>query len=298
MNKLKRAYGAARLALHAKSPTILVVGGVVTMGVAAVAAGVQARKFDQRMMPHVEELEVVTGIDIRSDEEVQRAKIRIGGNMTVECIKLFAVPTILFAGGAGMTFYGHNILIQRNATLAVAFTSLKKSMDAYRQRVREIHGDEWDQRLLNGSKQVSGAEVGDDPKGTFHTRDWDAKDDPYNRVFGQGYTSQWQNDLSSNRIFIGGMERLAQSRLNLKGYLYLSEVYESLGFPESDVSRVVGWKVRTLPDGTRDIPTVDFGLNKALPDDWKFNKENAVYLDFNCQGLIVGGKIQQMIESA
>jgi len=295
MHKLTRAVAAAKLALHAKSPTILVVGGVVTMGAAAIAAGVQARKLDRALEPHVEYIE---GIDLRSDEEVNREKIVAVGNMTVECIKLFAVPTILFAGGAGMTFYGHNILVQRNATLAVAFTSLKKSFDAYRGRVRQIHGDEWDQRLLNGSVQVSGAEVGDDPEGKFHTRDWGAQNDPYNRVFGEGLTSQWQNDLSSNRIFLGGMERLAQQKLNIKGYLYLSEVYDALGFPESDVSRVVGWKIKTLPDGSRDIPTVDFGLNKAIPDDWKFNKEKAVYLDFNCQGLIVGGKIQQMIESA
>ena len=83
-----------------------------------------------------------------------------------------------------------------------------------------------------------------------------------------------------------------------RGYLWLSEVYECLGFPENDICRIVGWRVRTLPDGSRDIPHVDFGLDHPHPDDWKYNRENAIYLDFNVQGMIVGGKVQRALEAA
>jgi len=43
---------------------------------------------------------------------------------------------------------------------------------------------------------------------------------------------------------------------------------------------------------------IDFGLDTPLPDDWKYSREKAIYLDFNCQGLIVGGKLQKILERA
>ena len=129
------------------------------------------------------------------------------------------------------------------------------------------------------------------------TRDWnESAHDPYNRVFEQGATSQWVPDLGINKGFVHNQNRFAQERLLREGILYLSDVYKALGFPETDISRVVGWKVKRLPDGSKDIPVVDFGLDKPHPDDWKYNKERAIYLDFNCQGLIIGGKVQKILE--
>lgn len=297
MHKITRAFGAAKLALQAKSPTIMVVGGVVLMAGSVVAAGIQSRKLDSAIEKQVMDLEYISTEP--QDEIATQARVKAYGNITVECVKLYAVPAVLFVGGAGMTLYGHNILLQRNATLAIAFTTIKKSFDAYRARVVQLHGHQRDQRLLNGEATIGGGWIGEDPSQTYPSRNWEeAGDDPYNRVFAQGVSSQWENDLGTNKIFLGGQQRIAQQILNRRGYLYLSEVYTSLGFPESDVSRVVGWKIRTLPDGTLDIPVVDFGLDKPMPDDWKYGRNREVYLDFNCQGLIVGGKIQQMIESA
>jgi hypothetical protein len=130
--------------------------------------------------------------------------------------------------------------------------------------------------------------------------DWDNPDhiDPYNRVFEQGASQSWQNDLGVNKMFIAAQQKFAQEKLNRAGHLYLSEVYEALGFPESDISRVVGWKVERYPDGSKNFPVVDFGLDKPLFDDYKWNAMNAIYLDFNCQGLIVGGKVQKILEKS
>jgi len=108
----------------------------------------------------------------------------------------------------------------------------------------------------------------------------------------------WEPDLGVNKMFVGQQQRFAQELLNRRGYLYLNEVYKALGFPESDIGQVVGWKVKKNPDGSKDFPVVDFGLDRPLPDDWKYSKEKAIFLDFNCQGLIVGGKIQKILELA
>lgn len=303
MSYLSRAVGATKLLVKAKGPTIMVVTGVVSMGAAVITAGKQTLKVEEVLEKHTPDLEkIAQGEDLQLEgydkEAARQDRFRVYTRASFDLAKLYAVPGVLFIGGAGLVFGGHNIMVKRNATLALAFTGLKSSFDAYRARVVETIGHDADQAFMHGAKMTTIK----DAKGKEHevaSRDWDeSRKDPYNRVFEQGATAEWQDDLTCNQIFIESQRRNAQRLLNHQNYLYLSDVYASLGFPESDISRVVGWKVERLPDGTKNIPTIDFGLDKPMPDDWKYNAENAIYLDFNCQGLIVGGKIQKIIEGS
>lgn len=292
MEKLTRAWGAAKLALDAKAPTILMAGGIIVMGVSAVVACRKTLELaaDDEMHANMDRYEQVKGIETDAATE---ARLEVYQSTATLAVKHYAIPVVLFAGGACMIVKSHGIMQQRNAALAVAFTTLKKSFDAYRARVVQDMGHEADQHYMNGSApmKLNGMMVS--------SRDWEESGkDPYNRVFSQETSSKWENDLGTNKHFIACQQRFAQQLLNRRGYLYLSDVYNSLGLPESDTSRVVGWKVVTLPDGSQSIPVVDFGIDKPLPDDWKYNQQRAVYLDFNCQGLIVGGKVQKAIEQA
>lgn len=303
MSYLTRAVGAARLLFKANAPTIMVVGGVTAMGAGTVLACKQTLKIEEVLAVHVPDLEKIQhgqSLELTSyGPEVARAdRIKVYSRVALDAGKLYAVPAVLFLGGTALVFGGHRLMLQRNATLAIAFTSLKKSFDAYRARVVSNYGDETDQAMMNG--WTTETVVGKNGKKTkISTRDWEGEvGDPYNRVFEQGATSAWQPDLGANKMFVAQQQRFAQQVLNQQGYLYLSDVYKALGFPENDTSRVVGWKVRRNPDGSRDIPFIDFGLDKPLPDDWKYEQEKAIYLDFNCQGLIVGGKIQKLLEQS
>jgi hypothetical protein len=304
MSYLTRGIAAAKLLVKAKGPTIMVVTGVASMGAAVIAGGKATLKVEDVMAKHTPDLDKIaqgealtlknyTKDDARSD------RFKVYAAVAVDLGKVYAVPAVLFIGGAGLVFGGHNIMLKRNATLAIAFTAVKNQFDRYRQRVVAEQGHEADQRFMNGYvvKEVIDGETGQ--VAMITTRDWDESAlDPYNRVFEQGATTQWEPDLSVNRTFIEQQQRFANQLLGLNGILYLSDVYKSLGFPETDISRITGWKVKKNPDGSRDIPFVDFGLNKPHPDDWKYNQEKAVYLDINCQGLIVGGKVQKIIEAA
>ena len=304
MSYLSRAYGAIKLAAQANAPALMTGGGVALMAAGSVAACRQTLKIEEVLEPHTVLLERVQegeSLELESygPDAARADRIKIYTRVILDLGKLYAVPGIMFVGGAGLVFQGHRVMVKRNTALAVAFTGLKSLFDNYRGRVVDELGHEADQRFMHG-EQVR--EIYDDESGasvTISTRDWDeSRHDPYNRVFEQGATTAWVNDLGINKMFIANQQRFANELLNRRGYLYLSEVYEALGFPESDISRVVGWKVRKHPDGSRDIPNVDFGVDKPLPDDWKYNKENAVYLDFNCQGLIIGGKVQKVLERA
>lgn len=304
MSHLTRAYGAVKLLSKAHAPTIMVVSGVVSMGASVIGASKQTLKVEETLVPHVESLEKIqTGRDLDldgyDDKAAQRDKIVVYTRVAKDLTKLYFVPGVFFVGGACLVFGGHRMLLQRNATLAMAFTGIKKAYDTYRANVREEFGAEADQAMLHGYKI---REVIDPVTGSVQTvnvRDWDAEHvDPYNRVFGRGESTQWHDDIGVNKLFIAGQQRMAQILLGNRGYLYLSEVYEALGFPETDISRVVGWKAGFNPDGSKEIPVLDFGLDRPMPDDWKYSKDNAIYLDFNCQGLIIGGKVQKALEKA
>lgn len=305
MSFLTRAIGSVRLATKAHAPTIMVVSGVVAMGASVVVASKKTLKVESTLGPYVVELEAIQetldnpAMPGYTEKNATKDRARVLSRTSVDMVKLYAVPGVLFIGGSCLVFGAHRIMLRRNATLALAFTGLKKAFDAYRGNVVQAFGPEADQGMLNGWKKL---EVIDPETGkveVVNTRDWDnSTTDPYNRVFGRGETSQWTNDLGVNKLFIENQLRMAQIRLSNQGYLYLSDVYEALGFPETPVSRVVGWKAGYNPDGSKDTPIIDVGLNRSLPDDWMYTKENAVYLDFNCQGLIVGGGIQKALERA
>jgi len=283
----------------------MVVSGVVSMGASVIVASKQTLKVEEALVPHVESLEKIqdgldTGGYTGNYNKKMAAKDRgtVYGRVAIDMTKIYFVPGVLFIGGACLVFGGHRIMLKRNATLAIAFTSLQKAYNAYRSNVRETFGEGADRAMAQG--YIRTEKIDDDGRTVMEPHlDWGATGgDPYNRIFGQGETTQWTEDLGVNKIFVQNQQRMAQIRLGHQGHLYLSDVYKALGFPETDISRVVGWKETVNPDGSKSIPVVDFGLDHALPDDWKWTKDAAIYLDFNCMGLIIGGKVQKALEKA
>lgn len=305
MSYLTRACGAVKLVLQANAPSIMVGTGIVAMGTGAVLACKKTLGVEEVLAEHIPFLEQIKTTEESpqyaeyTKDRARNDRIKIYTRVTLDMIKLYGVPAGFFIGGAGLVISGHRILLQRNATLALAFTGMKQAFDAYRARVIEEQGHEADQRFKNGfiRKEFVDSDTGERIPVTVQDGE-NPVTDPYNRIFEQGASSQWQDDLGINKMFIHNQQRFAQQLLSRRGYLWLSEVYTSLGFEENDVSRVVGWKVRKLPDGTKDIPMVDFGLDTPHPDDQMLAREQAIYLDFNCQGLIVGGKVQRILEKS
>lgn len=300
---IKNTIGATKLLVKANGPTLMVGGGVLAMAAGAVLACKKTLEVESLLVNHTADLDLIAkgeglGLEGYKAENARGDRIKVYSRVTLDLTKLYALPGVIFISGAGLVFGGHHILMKRNATLAIALTTVSKSFEAYRNRVRMEFGEQVDKGLASGHvmRQVTN-EQGE----TEYVAEKDLVDsavDPYNRIFGENYSSQWQNDLGVNKMFLANQQRMANILLNHQGYIYLSDVYKSLGFPESDISRVTGWKVTRLPDGSRDIPFVDFGIDRPHPMDDACKIDNAVYLDFNCQGLIIGGKVQKALEKA
>lgn len=304
MSNLTRAVAAVKLAAKAHAPTMMVVGGVVSMGASVIMASKQTLKVEEVLEKHVVNLEKIQkgtdlGLGSYTPDVAAKDRITVYSQVGWDLGKLYAVPGVLFFGGAALVFGGHHIMLKRNAGLALAFTAVSEAFEKYRENVRTEFGDVADKAMMDGGTLKEYIDPVTGKVEQVYERDWEnSGNDPYNRVFECGASSQWEPDLSVNRMFVEQVQRMMQRRLINENHLYLSDVYKHLGFPESDVSRVCGWKVTRNEDGSRNIPEVDFGLNKPMPDDWKYSKEAAIYLDFNCHGLIVGGAVQKALEKS
>ena len=304
MSFIGTAISAAKLAVKAKAPTLMVVGGIGLMGGAAVLGARQTLNVEEIMGDHLPDLEKIQEgesleLEGYTTELVRADRIMVYTRLLLDLGKNYALPIGMFVGGVALVAAGHNVLVKRNAVLAVAFTGLQTAFQNYRSRVVNEFGHEADQAMLSGYRSTE--VVDEDGKvAVIRERDWEkADEDMYNRVFEQGESTEWTRDSSINRHFIATQQKMAQDRLGWSGVLYLSDVYKALGFGETPVSRVVGWKVTRNPDGTKEYPTVDFGLDKVdNPLSWEENREGAIYLDFNCQGLIVGGEVQKILEGS
>lgn len=303
MKIITRAYHAVKLASKANAPTIMVVTGVAAMGASVITASKQTLKAEEILAVHVPKLEKIQwarDLDVKSyqDEEALKDRFNVYSSIAWDLTKLYAVPAVLFVGGATLVFGGHRIMLKRNAALSIAFTSLQKAYTKYRENVVKEMGPEFDRAMVGGFKNK---EIIDEKTGkteTVSTFDWDSdSSDPYNVIFDQGNSSQWEPDLGINKGFVAIQQDYAQEKLNRQHILYLSDVYKALGIAETPMSRLVGWKVKINPDGSRDIPVVDFGLNKASWD-FTYGPDHSIYLDFNCQGLVIGGLVQKIMEQA
>lgn len=301
---ITRIIGASKLVLKAHGPTIMVAGGIVTAGVGTILACRQTLKIEEVLAERADALETIkTGEELNlksySKEDAFQDRVRVYTGISIDLARIYVVPAALWIGGAGLILKGHHVSLKRNAALALAFTGLKKTFDLYRDRVVNEFGPTVDQAMLSGHKIREIYDEKSKKSAVIRERDWEeAERDPYNRVFNQYTSASWQPDLGVNKMFLDHQRQYAQQILDRRGYLYLSEVYEALGFPETDISRVVGWKAKRNPDGSRDFPTVDFGLDTPIDDGWKYDRDKAVYLDFNCHGLIIGGKVQKILEAS
>lgn len=108
---------------------------------------------------------------------------------------------------------------------------------------------------------------------------------PYSRVFDSSCSTTWTTNPEYNRMFLKDQERYANDMLKRKGYLFLNDVYQMLGMPETKAGQVVGWIYdEKYPNGDN---FVDFGIDDIRNNEFINGIENTVILDFNVDGNIL-----------
>jgi hypothetical protein len=94
----------------------------------------------------------------------------------------------------------------------------------------------------------------------------------YARVF-DPTCKNWTNSPQHNTIFLQIQEQWLNDRLNALGYVFLNDVYEALGFPQSAQGCVVGW-------------FKEEGSNPIMFDVVDTTDNGGIILSFNPDGVI------------
>ena len=192
-------------------------------------------------------------------------------------------------------FTSHNILRKRNVALAAAYTAVDKGFKEYRERVIERFGKEVDRELKYNIKAKEIEETVTDEKGnekkvktTIEVADPNLPS-PYSKFFDEA-CPEWHKNPEYNLMFLRGQQRWANDVLMGRGYLFLNEVYQALGIPETEAGQVVGWIYDPDNPDHKGDNYVDFNiydLHREKSRDFVNGYERSILLDFNVDGEIL-----------
>lgn len=95
----------------------------------------------------------------------------------------------------------------------------------------------------------------------------------------------WSKDSEMNRMFLTQQQEYCNEKLRRCGYLFLNEVYDSLGMPRTRRGQCVGWY---FDEGNPDLWNyVNFGLYNTCNSEFVNGETNKALLDFNVDGDIL-----------
>ena len=311
---LSRTLHKAGLQVKKYSPEILIATGVVGTVVSAVMACKATTKVDEVLGDAKDKLDVMkqsasngyilnpeTGEVVEYNEEDHKKDVAIVyGQTGLQFVKLYGPAIALGAMSIGCILTSHNIIRKRNVALAAAYASEHLGFKEYRGRVIERFGKELDKELKYNIKareiEVPKLDENGNPVTNEHGEVETVKKhvntaapnygSDYARFFDE-FCTGWTRDAEYNLMFLRQQQNYANEKLKRDGYLFLNDVYESLGIPKTKAGQIVGWVYEAGGYGDN---YVDFGIydlyNEAARD-FVNGREKSILLDFNVDGNIL-----------
>lgn len=291
--------------LRQYSPEILVVAGVIGTVVSAVMACKATTKVNDILEQHKEDVEKIHTVakdekyaDEYTESDMKKDLTIVYAQTALKFAKLYGPAVLLGSLSITGILTSNNILRKRNIAIATAYAALDKSFKGYRERLTERYGETVDRELKYGIKAQKIEETVVDENGkTKKTKSIvpvveNEKNSVYARFFDET-NPNWEKNPDYNLMFLRAQENYANQRLRADGYLFLNDVYESLGIPKCSIGQVVGW-IYDPEDQNADCH-VSFGiydLYRAVTRDFVNGFEPAILLDFNVDG-VMWDKINQ-----
>lgn len=280
------------------SPEILLVGGVIGVVGSTVLACKATLKAEEILDEHAENMETIHEAEEKCPEKYTEHDVQVDTTRTyihtvTQFVKAYAPAVILGTLSIAAIISSHSIMKQRNMALAAALSSANAMFNEYRERVRHQLGEEVDEKIFNGGRDVvRQVEVTNDKgkKKIVDQQTVEYKDrplDPYAKFFGEeekkdGLNTNWKNTRFDNQLFLTQHEKWLNQRLKWEGFLTLIDVYRDLGWevkcedPRFDEYRNMGWT---------DHDFIDLGLASKRSEDFMKGETNEVWLTFNCHSL-------------
>lgn len=287
-SSLTRFASRSMLKLNAKSPTILVVAGVVGFGATAVLTAKATRKIDPILDDHHAIRSQIGSVDtdVRVRKTQQREITSLYISTATRLTKLYAPAIAVGTLSTVSVLSGHKILKGRHVATMMAYSGLQEQFLSYRERVAKTLGEEAERDIYEGAH-------GERKKNKDGSTDLRPKYDldeaqNYLRPWFDETNRNWTPNPMSNYNFLKGVQSHMNNLLQARGHLFLNEVFDDLGMPRTREGSVVGWRFDRDGRGEGDN-YVDFGfLTSRDPHTIAFcnQAENVVRLNFNIDGLI------------
>ena len=291
------------------SPEILVGAGIISIVAGTVLACKATLKADQILDDHAYKMDKIKEAKEKFPESYTQKdelqdKVETFSQTSVNFIKLYWPSAIFMVGGVACLLSSHGIMKQRNAALAAAYAVVDKAFKSYRSRVTDELGKDKDYHFMHGTtyQTITEEVIGEEgkkkkvkteiqinnPDGPsmyaryFDKQVWDIETGSYTG------SSQWCESPSYNASHLVIKNGVVNDQLKARGYVFLNDVYDELGFPRTKAGQVVGWVWQG--DGDNYIsfgPTVDAIINKDPGAEDLYLHNKSILVDFNVDGVIL-----------
>lgn len=289
--------GRAGLLIKRYAPEILLTLG----GLGFVGTVVAASKATLKLEPIIDEAkdDISALKELKVDEEIDepeyKKELRDAYIKTALKVGRTYIPTITLGAATISCILGsHGILSNRNAVALAAYTSVSKSYDKYRQKVREEYGEDKDAEYRYGlHKEKVEVEYVDEKTGKTKTKKEDIlvvdrntirEMSQFTRLFDET-NPNYERSPEYNLLFLRNAQNFANQKLRAVGHLLVNDIYDMLGYERTSEGGINGW-VFDLNDPERDN-YVDFGLTETKVNSFIRGFDDTFVLDFNVEGPIL-----------
>lgn len=289
---LRQTLGRPSVLMQKYSPELLLIGGTVSIiggTVAACRATLKLEEVVQRYKASLSDIKEKTSAadnggeysEKRRKKDISKVYLKLVG----ELVELYG-PSVLFVGGGiGMFWSSHVVISERYAGALAAYKLLDESFKTYRHRVTDMVGPQNEQKLRKKREKTAKDEgplpFDPDPKNPDEvSTEGPALDlSIYAKRF-DSESPQWGRSYLLNEFFLRAQQGYANDLLNVRGHVFLNEIYDALGLPRTKEGALVGW-VKDRGDNY-----VSFGLESPNNDKNPRDENQAWVLDFNVSGVI------------
>ena len=283
------------------SPEILITAGVIGTVASAVMACKATTKLSDILEDSKEQIDQVhKALDDEtipeskySEEDGKKDLAIIYAQTGIKIAKLYAPAVALGALSITGIVASNNILRKRNIALAAAYTTVDKTFKRYRNNVVDRFGEKIDKELRYGikAKEIEEIIVDDDGnektvKKTAEVADPVSLYSEFARIYDDGCNG-WTKDAEFNLMFLRHTQAQANDILRRRGYLFLNEVYDMLGFQRTKAGQVMGWiydEEDPVSDNFVDFGIYNTDIEKAR--DFVNGIERVIVLDFNVANIL------------
>ncbi len=199
----------------------------------------------------------ISAVKAAEDKKKELKVEKLPVKETIKTTWKFYIPVVVSSAVSIPCIIGGNrIYSKRNAALAAAYTISETALQTYQDKVKEIVGEKKTQEIQESISSDKVAETYSQNKGNIViTGDGDSLF--YEPITDRYFKSNW------NRILKAANELNAEATGSLCGCITLSDWFNKLGLPSTDISDELGWSIEKK--GVRGL--IDVSISSHLTED-------------------------------